>query len=89
MDYEWDGPKRRANLEKHGVDFDAIHRFQWETAVKRTNTRHGELRFLAYGYIGERIHAVIYTVREGRTRVISLRKANAREKRDYDRDRSS
>ena len=84
MDYEWDGPKRQSNLEKHGVDFDAIHRFQWETSVRRTNTRRGELRFVAYGYIGERIHAVIYTVRDGKTRVISLRKANARERREYE-----
>lgn len=84
MEYEWDGSKQRSNLEKHGVDFDEIQRFQWETSVRRTNTRRGELRFVAYGYIGERIHAVIYTVRDGKTRVISLRKANARERREYE-----
>ena len=87
MDYDWDDDKREANLEKHGLDFNLAYRFQWRTAATRVSERRGELRFLAHGYIGERLHAVIYTIRDGKIRVISLRKANARERRDYERGR--
>ena len=35
------------------------------------------------GYIGDRLHYVVYTMREGKYRIISLRKANPREIRQY------
>ena len=35
------------------------------------------------GYIGSRLHVVVYTMRGTRRRVISLRKANSREVRKY------
>ena len=82
-DYEWDETKRRENAEKHKVDFTAIYEFEWETAVQRSNTTHGELRLVATGYIGDRLHHVVYTWRGGRRRIISLRKTNPREDRDY------
>ena len=34
-------------------------------------------------YIGDRLHYVVYTMREDQCRVISLRKANSREERQY------
>ncbi|MBF0169160.1 MAG: BrnT family toxin [Alphaproteobacteria bacterium] len=39
---------------------------------------------MALGYIGHRLHVLIFTQRGHAVRVISLRKANLREKRDYD-----
>ena len=89
MDYEWDDPKRLSNLGKHGVDFDAMHRFQWETAIIDPDDRHDEPRWVARGFIGAVLYVATFTERGGKTRVISLRKANAREKREYVRDRSS
>ncbi len=86
-EYEWDDDKRDANLEKHRLDFNSVYRFQWDTAVTRVSERRGELRFLAYGHIGERLHTVIYAPRGRKRRIISLRKANARERREYERDR--
>ena len=52
MDYEWDDLKRLSNLGKHGVDFDAMHRFQWETAIIDPDDRHDEPRWVARGFIG-------------------------------------
>jgi uncharacterized DUF497 family protein len=37
--YEWDEHKRRTNLEKHRLDFDDVHRFEWETAVTFVDDR--------------------------------------------------
>lgn len=82
-DYEWDERKRQENAEKHKIDFTAIYEFEWETAVYNSNDIHGEERWVVTGYIGDRLHRVIYTWRGGRRRIISLRKTNPREDRDY------
>ena len=82
--YEWDETKRQTNLAKHGVDFSDVERFEWGDAVIISNDRHGEVRFVAYGYIDNRLHVVVYTIRTNITRrVISIRKANPREMRTY------
>ena len=82
--YEWDENKRRANLEKHGIDFSAVYDFDWATATLLPDDRSGEYRTKAYGLIEERLHLLLYTVRGDRTRIISLRKANSREVRRYE-----
>ena len=66
--YEWDETKRQSNLEKHSVDFSDIERFEWGNAVIISNDRHGEVRFVAYGYIDNRLHVVVYTIRTNTTR---------------------
>ena len=81
--FEWDDEKRQANLAKHGVDFAVIEAFDWETALISPDTRHGEPRWVATGFIGSRLHVVVYAKRGTRSRVISLRKANAREVRKH------
>lgn len=85
MSYEWDEQKRLENLAKHQLDFAEAEFFDWDTALRMPSPRHGELRWIAIGYIGDRLHIVIYTVRGESTRIISLRKANVREERRYAR----
>lgn len=83
LGYEWDEAKRESNIRKHGVDFDAIGAFEWDEAVERFDDRHEEDRWIAIGFIGPRLHVVAYAVRGDVVRVISLRKAQPREMRDY------
>ena len=82
-DYEWDEGKRRENRDKHAIDFAEIRGFDWGSAVYNSSPRHGEHRWMATGYIGDRLHKVIYTERGERKRIISLRKTNPREDRAY------
>ena len=84
MPYEWDETKRRINIRKHGIDFTQVEGFRWETAQIETQVRFGERRYLAYGYIGDRLHALAYVRRNTNIRVVSLRKANDREQDRYD-----
>lgn len=86
MRLDWDERKRRGNLAKHGVDFAATETFAWSEAVVIEDTRHnyGEARFQAFGPIDGRLHSLIYTRRGDTVRVISLRKANARERKRYE-----
>jgi len=83
--YEWDEAKRIENLVRHGVDFRAATGFDWESAVIFDDRRrnYGEARFLAYGALAGRLHVLVHTLRSERTRVISLRKANRRERAAY------
>jgi uncharacterized DUF497 family protein len=83
--YEWDEAKRVENLEKHGIDFEAVRRFDWIMSVSGADRRHryGEERIVAFAPIDGRVHAVVYTIRGDTRRIISLRKANRREQAAY------
>ena len=81
--YEWDEAKRRVNRAKHRLDFTAIEGFEWATAVVEPSYRNNEWRFTATGYIGDRLHYVVFTERGSNIRIISLRKASKQEERRY------
>ena len=76
MALEWDENKRHINIDEHGVDFREAESFEWATAQT-------EVRYVAFGRIGGRLHQLVYTMRGDATRIISLRKANSREERYY------
>jgi uncharacterized protein len=86
MEYEWDAEKAAANIAKHGVPFERVAQFEWDEAQIEEDDRrpYGERRFYALGMIEGRIHALIFTRRGEAVRVISLRKANDRERRRYE-----
>lgn len=85
MEYEFDPAKDESNSDKHGLSLADADGFEWETAVVREDTRrqYAEQRFEATGYIGDRLHVMIYCRRTDVIRVISLRKANKREEKRY------
>lgn len=87
--FEWDDAKRRANRALRGIDFAEAERFDWSAARVLPDERrdYGEPRWQAYGAIGARLHVLVFTIRAGRIRVISLRKANAREQAKWARHR--
>ncbi len=85
MHFEWDEQKAETNLAKHGVSFASVRSFEFETALVWEDDRadYGELRMVALGLVGPRVHQLVYTMRGETLRVISLRKANARETKTY------
>lgn len=87
MHYEWDESKRAANRAKHGVDFIAAERFEWATAIEAMDNRfdYGEERWVALGLIDNRLHVLIYSRRRESVRLISLRRANSRERKYYEK----
>ena len=78
MDFEWDDRKNAANRAKHGQAFERIAEFDWTNALVLQDDRkeYGETRYRTFGYIGQRLYAVIFTIRGSKIRIISLRKAN-------------
>ena len=85
MEFDWDETKRRANIEKHGVDFIEAERMLggMPSMLEDGRRDYGERRCLAVGEEAGRLLVVVFTVREGVFRIISARKANARERSKY------
>ncbi len=81
--YEWDENKRYETWRERKIDFASMHDFDWETAVHQRSDRDGETRWASFGLIGNRLHHVVWTERGDRIRIISLRKANSGEVREY------
>lgn len=85
MQFEWDEAKRAENLAKHGVDFvDAAQVLSRSPLVLADERRdYGEPRYIAWGELNGLLLAVVFTVRGEALRIISARRANARERRRY------
>ncbi|WP_339780945.1 BrnT family toxin [uncultured Thalassospira sp.] len=86
VSFEWDNAKAASNDERHGVPFTAVSNFDFDTALvfKDDRREYGEERMIAVGFIKDRLHVMVYTLRATTTiRVISLRKANRREIEAY------
>lgn len=82
----FDPAKSEANARSRGLPFSLVQdEFDWSTAqvIEDVRRAYGEPRYRAFGYIGDRLHVVAFTPREGALRIISLRKANRREERRY------
>ena len=80
---DFDPAKEATNLEKHGI---SLARWEDMTApVTVVDERHdyGEPRFRSYGLIDGLPYCFVFTIREGRYRPISLRRAHAKEMRRY------
>ena len=81
----FDPAKNATNVATRGLSFEHVEQMEWATALIQEDTRkaYGERRFQVLGFIGERLHAMVFTPREGKVHVISLRKANSREVKRY------
>ena len=83
MFLEWDEHKRQSNIKKHGVDFQLVTLFDFDSAQEYSYIRNNEQRIIAYGLIGNQLFVLVYTERNDNLRVISLRKANSKEVKNH------
>ena len=86
MNISYDPGKNEKNIVERGISFERAAEFEWSSAliVEDSRKNYGEPRFQALGFIGERLHALVFTPRVGQVHVISLRKANRREVKRYE-----
>ncbi len=85
MEFEFDEKKSRGNQEKHGIDF-AQAQTLWEDGerVEIPAKTEDEPRFLVIGKIGENHWSAIITYRQGKTRIISVRRSRPEEVHIYE-----
>jgi uncharacterized DUF497 family protein len=83
--FEWDETKAAWNLRVHGVSFAAVTRFDMAAAIELEgqNDEISETRITALGKVDRTLHVLVYARRAGNIRVISLRRATAKERRLY------
>ncbi|OHC69064.1 MAG: hypothetical protein A2045_11030 [Rhodocyclales bacterium GWA2_65_20] len=86
MDIIYDSTKSDCNIALRGLSFERVAEFDFQTAVFTVDDRHdyGETRYRALGFLDRRLHALVYVEVANAIRVISFRKANKREVRQYE-----
>lgn len=85
MKFEWDINKNKQNIEKHGIDFrDATQIFENARIIKEDKRKgYEEKRWILLGKMFEVVVVAIYTIRNNTIRIISVRKANKKERNIY------
>lgn len=85
MRITFDPHKDRANVAKHGLSLREAEQIDWSSVIRWTDRRrnYNEPRMCALGLLRGRVYCVAFVDRDDAVRVISLRKANARECKRY------
>lgn len=86
MEITYDPEKRAKTLAERGLDFeDAVHVFAGQTIDLLDDRKdYGEVRWVTYGLLKGRMVALVWTPRGKGRHIISMRKANEREKKAYE-----
>ena len=90
MELEWDEASGSGTLIERNLDFADVAWFEPETVRTVIDSRrdYGEVRYNSTGYLEGRLCTFCWTPRNGKVRVISLRKANAREREEYETNKA-
>jgi uncharacterized DUF497 family protein len=85
MLFDWDKEKNKSNIIKHGIDFrDALKMFAGPMLIKEdTREDYGERRWISIGELNEIVVVMVFTIRGKIVRIISVRKANQKERESY------
>jgi len=86
VNVSFDVSKSERNVVLRGISFELAIGFEWDSAliVEDVRGNYGESRFQALGKIEGRLYMLVFTPRERKAHVISLRKANKREVKRYE-----
>ncbi len=86
MEFEWDEGKRRANYAKHGLDFRDAAKVLQGITLTAEDDRHdyGEKRFISLGLLEDMVVVIVHTARSEKIRLISMRRANHKERQAYE-----
>ena len=88
MQFSCDPNKIRTNYFKHGIVLEFAQYLDWTKEVVWQDVRYSydEVRMSGLVPLEGKVYAVVYVVRAEFTRMISLRKANKREAKHYEKN---
>jgi len=83
--FSYDPAKSEKNMALRGLSFELVSEFEWETSLIAEDICHdyAEKRYQALGFIGMKLYMLVFTLRAELIHVISLRRANQRERKKY------
>jgi len=84
-EFEFDEAKSRLNKQKHGIDFVEAQALWLDPGqFEFLGRREPEARWLVIGMIGEKHWSAVITYRDGRVRIISVRRSRPKEVAYYE-----
>ncbi|MBU6359855.1 MAG: BrnT family toxin [Chloroflexota bacterium] len=85
MKFEWDEDKRQINKENHGIDFADLDLVFAGLTITTEDTceDYGEIRYITFGLLMNRVIQIVHTERGEHLRIISARKATKNETRQF------
>ena len=94
MLFEWSEAKEKYNINKHGLSFSVASRvFADQNRIEKYDERHSEEeeRYITIGTVhgSVTVITVSYTPRKDAIRIISARKADHNERKEYERNVNS
>jgi uncharacterized protein len=88
MQFQWDAVKNDNNIQKHGLDFnDALQFFMPDVFCyehEDNRFQYDEIRLKRFVEFKQKLFCIIFTRRDQVIRLISFRRANKRERHDYE-----
>jgi len=90
MKFDFDPAKDTVNIAKHGLSLGDAALLDWDKAATYPDRRkdYGEVRMIALAPLGKRVHSVVFVDRDGKRRIISLRKAHFKEVKRYEKSQT-
>lgn len=83
-EFEFDPEKSDANLAKHGIDFVEAQALWRVFGITGPLAFPREERWIRIGRLDTRVWSAVFTLRQGRTRLISVRRAREDEVTSHD-----
>jgi uncharacterized DUF497 family protein len=86
--FEWDINKNIKNQEKHKISFEkAIELFDTSDCILKAKTIEDEERYAIIGIIDKKCYVCIFTFRNDKIRIISVRRCRKKEEEYYESKR--
>jgi uncharacterized protein len=90
LTFEWDAPKARSNLSKHGVSFEeasTVFGDSLSLTIPDPDHSSAERRHITMGKaFNDKLLVVVHTDRRDNIRIISARRASRRERKFYEEE---
>jgi uncharacterized protein len=82
--FEYDPAKEAINLQRHRVSLRLAERFDWVMGrIQPARTTKGETRWKILDFVDGTLYAAIFATRGEAVRIISVRHASRKERREY------
>jgi uncharacterized DUF497 family protein len=84
--FEWDEDKHKLNMQKHKLSFEHVPQLFAKPihVINDNRIDYKEKRYIGFQELDGRLMVVVFTIRKSNViRVISFRKANNREQKEY------
>ena len=86
--FEWDENKNLINIQKHGISFEeATKLFEISDVIVKAKNIEDEERYAIIGKLNNKCYFCVFTLRDDKIRIISVRRCRKKEEAYYESKR--